>query len=497
MSPSSIRASSRIACLFLAASIAGSAATSEDFEYIDKGNSITITHYFRRGGANVVIPSIIAGKPVTEIGAATFRYNDLLQTVSIPATVTVIGAQAFENCIRLQSVSLSSGVTAIETGAFARCYELGAINLPSSITRIATAAFEYCQKLRSVAIPGGLTTLEANVFLNCSGLETVALPAGLTALGSNVFFSCGSLKTVALPAGLTTIGEGAFEQSGLTSVTLPGKLTSLGNRAFSGCKDLENVQFEGGLDAIGSYTFHACSRLKSLDLPKGVERIGDFAFAYSGLKTIGLEDVREIGVRAFSDCQGLTRVVFPKSVRIINDSAFERSYQLSAGVFEGNAPNLGKKVFAPAGPEFKIIVSDTSKGFTVPRWNGYGVSLPGAEITVQNPDGSLVPAYQYFKFATMLVNRRSADTAVFTIRNVGNRKLNDLSASISGGSSGDFTIKSPIKKSLAPGQATKIQVTFTPENAGKRRSALFIRSSDGDEPAVRILLSGLGVAVLK
>ena len=65
------------------------------------------------------------------------------------------------------------------------------------------------------------------------------------------------------------------------------------------------------------------------------------------------------------------------------------------------------------------------------------------------------------------------------------------------GTAVDFFIKSLIRKSLAPGQATKVQVTFTPENAGKRSSALFIRSSDGDEPAVRIALSGVGVTELK
>ena len=80
---------------------------------------------------------------------------------------------------------------------------------------------------------------------------------------------------------------------------------------------------------------------------------------------------------------------------------------------------------------------------------------------------------------------------------VGNRKLDDLSATISGGNSGDFSIKSPIRKSLAPGQSAKVQITFKPQNSGRRSSALFIRSTDGDESFFRIVISGVGITELK
>ena len=487
----------RVACLFLATPLAGSAAVFGNFTYVDNGSSITITqHNYWLSPPDVVIPPTIAGKPVTEIGTEVFRHNGIMRTISIPATVTAIGLRAFERCLALETVTLPPGISAIEAGTFSGCSELTAISFPSSVVRISAGAFENCSKLRAIDIPLGVRVLETNTFLNCSGLETVALPTGLTALGSNVFSGCGNLKTVALPSSLITIGDRAFQASGLSSIILPGTVMSLGDFAFFACNRLENVRFEGGLDAIGTGTFYGCMKLERIDLPRGLQRIGESAFASTGIKKIDLEAVREIGVRAFSNCQRLTRVVFPKSVQAIGEGAFLRCYQVAVGIFEGNAPTIGRNAFARGG-DFKLIVSENSKGFTVPRWNGYNISLPTEEITILNSDGfEIMKDTTVFKYLPTRVGATSPVTAVYTVHNVGNRKLNDLSATISSGNSGDFSIKSPIRKSLAPGQSTKVQITFKPQNSGRRSSALFIRSTDSDEPFFRIVFSGVGITEL-
>ena len=488
----------RVACLLLATPLAGSAAVFGNFTYVDNGRSITITQYnYWLTPPDVVIPPTIVGKPVTEIRTEVFRYNNIMRTISIPATVRTIGIRAFERCFALETVTLPPGISAIEAGTFSECSQLTAISVPSSVVRIGAGAFGSCSKLPAIDIPLGVRVLETNTFSNCSALETVALPTGLTALGSNVFSGCENLKTVALPSSLITIGDRAFQSSGLSSITLPGTVTALGEWAFYACSSLENVRFEGGLDAIGTGTFYGCMKLERIDLPRGLQRIGESAFASTGIEKIDLGAVREIGVRAFSNCQRLTRVVFPKSVQAIGEGAFLRSYQVAVGIFEGNAPTIGRNAFARGG-DFKLIVSENSKGFTVPRWNGYNISLPTEEITILNSDGfEIMKDTTVFKYLPTRVGATSPVTAVYTVHNVGNRKLNDLSATISGGNSGDFSIKSPIRKSLAPGQSAKVQITFKPQNSGRRSSALFIRSTDGDEPIFRIVISGVGITELK
>lgn len=58
-------------------------------------------------------------------------------------------------------------------------------------------------------------------------------------------------------------------------------------------------------------------------IPEGVVSIGDYAFAYAGLKTVEISDsVTVIGDRAFSYCDVLSSVAIPGSLTYIGTDAF-------------------------------------------------------------------------------------------------------------------------------------------------------------------------------
>ena len=74
---------------------------------------------------------------------------------------------------------------------------------------------------------------------------------------------------------------------------------------------------------IGRHAFKN-SKIKEIDIPKGVTKLDICAFAYSDLERISLPDtLKVIRAYAFSNCKNLTELTIPKSVADIDTGAFE------------------------------------------------------------------------------------------------------------------------------------------------------------------------------
>jgi hypothetical protein len=160
-------------CVFAllgAALFAQSATPVSDFEFEIGEKGVTIARYKgEASGLNgtataVVIPAVIDGKPVVEIGVYAFFYCSAITSITIPDSVTTIGAQAFYCC---------SGLTSI--------------TIPNSVTTIWEAAFESCSNLVSVAIPDSVTTIGNWVFRGCGKLSDASREAIRKRFGNRLF----------------------------------------------------------------------------------------------------------------------------------------------------------------------------------------------------------------------------------------------------------------------------------------------------------------------
>ena len=207
---------------------------------------------------------------------------------------------------------------------------LESVVLPSTLKRIEGNTFRECRGLEDVELPEGLEYIGKKCFKE-SGLESISLPSTLKTVEENTFRECENLREIEFSEGLEKICRYAFVGSGLEQVEFPDSLRTVERGAFAECDSLGTVKFGEGLEVLGTDepyddddddepygvfensavesvelpstlkriecgVFYSCEGLKKLDLPEGLEYIGEGCFYGSGLEEITLPGtLRDVG----------------------------------------------------------------------------------------------------------------------------------------------------------------------------------------------------------
>ena len=319
-------------------------------EYKVYEDYVSITGCDESAEGEMVIPEMIEGLPVKNIGEGTFKNCSSLTSITIPDSISGIKDNAFYGCSSLTAINVDSGnrsymdiegvlfskdqkkllnypakksdssysipdgVTNIGESAFRDCPFLVSVIIPDGVTRIGNYAFRGCSSLESITISDSVAGIGSQAFYNCSALTSVTIPDGIIRIEDYTFHGCTSLTSVTIPDGVTIIGPSAFEEcSALDSITIPDSVTIIGGSAFSYCLALTSVTISNNITAIGYRAFGECFALKSITIPNSVTYI-------------------EVG--AFYNCSSLKSVVVPDSVTKIYDNALDGCSSLESITIE-------------------------------------------------------------------------------------------------------------------------------------------------------------------
>lgn len=184
-------------------------------------------------------------------------------------------------------------------------------------------AFYGCAFLRSVALPASITKIGDEAFAHCISLNSVYIPPMVEKLGKNPFVDLDSkvLKNQSaafvVDAKILYNAERSRLISCLTDATMiivPKTVTTIGSLAFSRRSKLKKVQLPEGLERIGRDAFSDCNALEEITIPASVKTIDPYAFAScDGLKKVSFLGIPEhIARTTFSDCDNLMSIVVPE-----------------------------------------------------------------------------------------------------------------------------------------------------------------------------------------
>jgi len=183
----------------------------------------------------VVVPAVIAERPVTAIAESAFYQKSAITSLTIPDGVTTIGKLAFAGCSQLTSVTLPASVTSIGEGAFAECTALTTLTLPAGLDTVSSKLCYNCTALTTVALSASATAIGTQAFMNCEALTTVTGGAAVTEIDTHAFFACRTLS--------------AFPFAGMT------ELTSIGASAFANCAALARPALDASVE-VGENAFY-------------------------------------------------------------------------------------------------------------------------------------------------------------------------------------------------------------------------------------------------
>ena len=380
------------------------------FEYAvnEDGESVTLTKY-SGSDTEVIIPSELGGKPVTEIGIFAFALCDSLTEVTIPEGVTSIGNAAFSGCSSLTEVTIPKSVTSIGDSAFYNCDALktvyyggsqtdwGKISIGSDNDPLLKAEI-ICAIQESNGFAYTVTGDEATITGYTGSARSLVIPSELggkpvTAIADKAFEGYKNMVNIYIPKTIKTIGENAFREKidEARFICYEGTENEWANIAVQKGNeglDPEHAGFEPWFrlyecNLSGDMVYQASDDAATLvcyfgsdskvDIPaelggKPVTAIGEYAFHHNTtITSVKIpEGVTSIGESAFRWCSSLTEVTIPEGVTSIGVYAFQFCNSLTEVTIPEGVTSIGDGAFESCRSLTKVTISEgvTSIGGT-------------------------------------------------------------------------------------------------------------------------------------
>ncbi|MBR7008273.1 MAG: leucine-rich repeat protein [Ruminococcus sp.] len=336
---------------------------------------------------------------VTEIAASAFQNCTELMGVDLSNNKLLsIGDNAFSGCTKIKEISIPATTRFMGNNVFTNDSALEKVTFAakSVLKRVGNSVFQSCSALSKVyfgtvenTLPSSLVEAGTSMFSGCKTIQTFRIPKGLKYISDMMFQNCSALNKVTFENGSVCkwVGMSAFENcTSLTDITVADSVKGLGSAAFKGCKVLKNCVLPDGLVYLSTYknnsyrnyvdtpdldpyvgidrydksddnsyngdtaggAFAGCEVLSistktkkaasnQIIIPSKVIYIPQQTFAAcTGITSVDMSGVKDIGKAAFQNCIKLPKVTVPDAVRIIRPSVFQGCSALKSVVYSKN-----------------------------------------------------------------------------------------------------------------------------------------------------------------
>lgn len=307
------------------------------------------------------LKEVVVEPGIRTIANSAFYYSNKLEKVTLPDGIMLAGG-VFSSCPNLSEVICDGTIRSSSTNFYNTAlyknednWENGALYIGNYLadfdeTKITTSAFKV--KEGTVSISGSAFSYRSD-----APVQVTSVDFGNTVkyIGSWAFDRAKSITSFTGMDAVESIGADAFRDTGYFSTTsnwtgnllylnhwliasdsFSGALTlqagtvGVADKVFSGNKNITSVDFGNSLAYIGKYAFGtdyspSGGILTNIVFPASLRVIDDYAFSYqTKLTNIRFEEGLEyIGDSAFRSCNAVEYMVIPASVKTICRSGLQ------------------------------------------------------------------------------------------------------------------------------------------------------------------------------
>lgn len=241
----------------------------------------------------------------------------------------------------------------------------GSYAVKDDTEEIGDNAFWGCAFLRKVAVPNTVVRIGDEAFARCISLESVCIPASVEKIGKNPFVDLDS-KVINNESEAFVIENKILYSADRTRlvscltdaamVIVPKTVRIIGSLAFTRRAKLKKVQLPDGLERIGRDAFSDCDALEEVVIPASVKTIAPYAFGgcESLKKVTFLGEVQSLSRTAFSDCFNLYTILVPQG----KEKAYRKILHITS---ESDTLVLGNEQVAPTDSKPETPKADSAK----------------------------------------------------------------------------------------------------------------------------------------
>ena len=123
----------------------------------------------------------------------------------------------------------------------------------------------WCEEqIKTARICDGITSIGYMLFWRCDNLTTVTIGDDVTEIGSSAFESLTNLTDVHFGKSVVNIGWSSFGNCNLKSVVLPKSVEKIGGYSFFDNKNLKQIQIQNNVTDIEDNAFYGCTSLRDV-----------------------------------------------------------------------------------------------------------------------------------------------------------------------------------------------------------------------------------------
>ena len=291
-------------CTSLTTVVIGNNVTVGKYAFsLNKDNAFKVVQYEENGQKRFryeffsPLTSLTIGDNAV-IKEAAFMNAASLEAVTL-GSGAVLGRQAFYNACSLKSIDLSKvkeiGDYAVSGDVYYACLDE---NMSvAAVSPEGTYVYTYHGPLVESVDLSSAEKIGKYSFSYCRNLVDVKLGSEIKSIPEYAFAGCASIKNINLE-NIEKINAYAFMECGFEEIDLSAT-KEISEYAFVSNRLLASVKLGENPTVIGEGAFSYCDPLANIENLASVEKIGDYAFAYTAITEADLTGAVSIGKNAF------------------------------------------------------------------------------------------------------------------------------------------------------------------------------------------------------